>query len=103
MIRKPLTLEEHVELAKHTAAIYGHLCAMQDIMGGKVRVWFINHLLSVERRLHLFRMKLDNLLFEDHGLTNSLHLHSNSVEAKCTTTYRVGESLHDEQMKLWFK
>ena len=102
MKRTPLTLEEHIEIAKHCAAIYGHIAAIQRLLANKVRVGLIDLLLCIQGRFDTFRMRLDDLLYEEHGLTNSLHLHSNDVRAQCTTVYRVDGGMHDKRMETWF-
>jgi len=64
---KSLSVDEHLELAKHLRMIDRHAAAMQRILEGKARVSYIDQLMTARRHtLKTLRCHLEDDFFEAH-------------------------------------
>ena len=106
MKRKPLSLDEHQEIAKHIYAIKQHLHCIFKIAANRVPSKISDQLLSfvgLDRKLQKLRSDLEDLMFDEHRPmghrgTSYYYVH---VDAQRDTSITLRGHSNNDDKELW--
>ena len=85
--QQQLTIEQHVEVARHCYAIREHLFAVLRITSGKIPIRLGSNFFDrIDRHLLRFRSKIEDILFAERPEEASIAIYFGATETACATT-----------------